>query len=563
MTRLTTRSVPWRAQQQLLARGVPDLLANLFAARGVRSADELDYALGALLAPAQLRQADAAAELLADTIAARRRILIVADYDCDGATACAVGIRGLRALGASVDFLVPNRFEHGYGLTPEIVRIAAQRKPDLLVTVDNGIASVAGVAEARTLGMQTLVTDHHLPGDALPEATAIVNPNQPGCSFASKSLAGVGVMFYVLVQLRATLRARGVFAATREPNFSALLDLVALGTVADVVRLDHNNRVLVSQGLRRMREGKACAGIQALFRIAGRDITKASAWDLGFGIGPRVNAAGRLGDMSLGIECLVTDDIGHAMAIAQQLDGLNRERQVIAADMQDQALAVLDRLDTAGTASVALFDPGWHQGVVGILASRIRDAAHRPAIAFARGDNGEIKGSGRSIPGLHLRDALDLLSKQAPGLLLRFGGHATAAGLTLLERDLETFRALFEATVDGLLDPAQRTRTLETDGSLAEGHASLLGARMLDDQVWGQGFPAPVFLDEFVVERQRVLKERHLKLLLRRGRARFDAIWFNAPASAPERVRAAYRLDINSWQGVENVQLVIEHLEAA
>ena len=567
MTRISTRRVPLKASLMLEQQGVAPLLARLFAARGITGAADLDTQLTALLPPTLLRGADDAACLLADAIAARQHLLIVADYDCDGATACAVGLRALRSFGATVDYLVPNRFEYGYGLTPEIVRLAAQGqpKPDLLITVDNGIASVEGVAEAKRLGIATLITDHHLPGETLPDAVAIVNPNQPGCAFPSKALAGVGVMFYVMLALRAELRRRGHFAARAEPNLAALLDLVALGTVADVVPLDRNNRVLVAQGLVRMREGRMQPGIQALFRAAGRSHETASTFDLGFALGPRLNAAGRLSDMALGIECLSTDDPARAMNIAQELDALNRERRIIEVGMQDEALLLLDSIaqdaSSGARASVTLFDPQWHQGVIGILASRIKERLHRPTFAFARGNAGELKGSGRAIPGLHLRDALDLVAKRHPGLLLRFGGHAAAAGVTLREDDLPLFEQSFEEVAQALLSPADLTRTLETDGALETGHMSLDSARLLQQQIWGQGFPAPMFSDEFNVDRQRILKDKHLKLSLSKNGVRFEAIQFNFAESAPGRIRAAYRLAVNEYNGVASVQLVLEHLE--
>ena len=563
MTRILTRRTPQVARERLEYEGVHPLLARLYAARGIARAADLDTALSALLDPSLLKGAAEAATLLADAIAAKRRLLIVADYDCDGATACAVGVRALSAFGAEVSYLVPNRFDYGYGLTPEVVRLAAERKPDVIITVDNGIASVDGVAEAKRLGIATLVTDHHLPGDELPAAECIVNPNQPGCGFPSKSIAGVGVMFYVVLALRAELRRRGAFNASPEPNLAALLDLVALGTVADVVKLDRNNRILVAQGLARIRQGKLQPGLRALFRVAGRESERASTFDLGFALGPRLNAAGRLADMSLGIECLVTDDLGQALNIAQQLDQLNRERRSIETDMQDQALAFLDTIDATDRASLSLYDPAWHQGVVGILASRVKDKLHRPVIAFARGNAGELKGSGRSIAGLHLRDALDLVSKRAPGLLLRFGGHAAAAGLTLREENLGNFEALFEAVVRGLVSPADLTRTLETDGPLEAGRMTLESARLLEGEIWGQGFPAPLFSDEFDVDKQRILKDRHLKLTLRKGAARFEAIQFNFAGSVPATVHAAYRLAVNEFNGISSVQLVLEHMEPA
>jgi len=563
MTRILTRKTPQVARERLEYEGVHPLLARLYAARGIAHAVDLDTALSSLLDPSLLKEAAEAATLLADALAAKRRLLIVADYDCDGATACAVGVRALSAFSADVSYLVPNRFDYGYGLTPEVVRLAAERKPDVIITVDNGIASVEGVAEAKRLGIATLVTDHHLPGDELPAADVIVNPNQPGCGFPSKSIAGVGVMFYVMLALRAELRKRGAFNAAPEPNLAALLDLVALGTVADVVKLDRNNRILVAQGLARIRQGKMQPGLRALFRVAGRESERASTFDLGFALGPRLNAAGRLADMSLGIECLVTDDLGRALNIAQQLDQLNRERRSIETDMQDQALALLEGIVATERASLALYDPAWHQGVVGLLASRVKDKLHRPVIAFARGNEGELKGSGRSIAGLHLRDALDLVSKQAPGLLLRFGGHAAAAGLTLREENLERFGELFEQAVQGLVSPADLTRTIETDGPLEAGWMSLESARLLEREIWGQGFPAPVFSDEFQVDKQRILKDRHLKLTLRKGAAHFEAIQFNFAESAPPVVRAAYRLAVNEFNGLASVQLVLEHIEPA
>ncbi|NMQ29600.1 single-stranded-DNA-specific exonuclease RecJ [Candidatus Accumulibacter phosphatis] len=577
MTTLHSRRVSPRVQWQLEQQGLHPLLARIYAARGIVMRSELDYDFPSLLPPTRLTHAAQAAVLLADAIARQAKILIVADYDCDGATACAVGIRALRAFGARVDYLVPNRFTYGYGLSPDIVDLAAQSSPDLIVTVDNGIASVDGVARARELGIATLITDHHLPGDELPAAACIVNPNQPGCDFPSKALAGVGVMFYVMLALRAELRQRDWFAAAsgrREPKLATLLDLVALGTVADVVKLDHNNRVLVSQGLQRIRQGRLTPGIAAIFRAAGRTPTQASSSDLGFIIGPRLNAAGRLADMSLGIECLITDDPGRAMNIAQQLDALNRERREIEAGMQEQALLLIEKAgaDAAATmpadphsaaVGVSLFDADWHQGVVGIVAARIKERLHRPVFAFARGegDGGEIKGSGRSVPGLHLRDALDLVGKRAPGLLLRFGGHAMAAGVTIKECDLPRFRELFAQVAEELLAPADRTRTLETDGGLESGYYSIATARLLEAEVWGQGFPPPLFEDDFVVESQRILKDKHLKLRLRKGAQRLDAIQFNFSHTPGNTIRAAYRLAINDYNGVQTPQLMIEHIE--
>jgi single-stranded-DNA-specific exonuclease len=568
---ILTRPIPARARDMLVQQGLHPVLAQLYAARGVTDKSEVQSEFSSLIPPGRLLHADHAATLLADAIAAKQRLLIVADYDCDGATACAVGVRALSAFGADVSYLVPNRFEFGYGLTPEIVDLAARaaRRPDLLITVDNGIASNEGVARANALGIATLITDHHLPGDALPAATCIVNPNQPGCDFPSKAIAGVGVMFYVMLALRAELRRRGRFGEQAEFNLASLLDLVALGTVADVVRLDRNNRILVAQGLKRIREGKMQAGIAALLRVAGREARRTSCFDLGFAAGPRLNAAGRLADMALGIECLITDDTARALNIAQDLDRLNRERREIEATMQEQALTMLEGLGSDVDAgpheaySLTLFDPAWHQGVVGILAARIKDRRHRPVIAFAAGNAGELKGSGRSIAGLHLRDALDLVAKRAPGLILRFGGHAAAAGLTIRAEGLAQFGELFESTVRGLLAAADLERSTETDGALESAYMNLDTIRMLEREVWGQGFPQPLFCDRFAVASQRVVGEKHLKLRLQKDGKSFDAIRFNSLAPAGAAIRAAYRLAVNEYNGVQSVQLIVEDWENA
>jgi single-stranded-DNA-specific exonuclease len=563
MTRILDRPIPPRSSAMLEQQGIHPLLARLYAARGVQDRSQIDYSLQAMLAPDSLTGASDAAIMLADAIEADARLLIVADYDCDGATACAIGIRALRAMGASVSYLVPNRFEYGYGLTPEIVDLAAHTEPDMIITVDNGIASVDGVARANELGISVLVTDHHLPGDTLPAADVIVNPNQPGCTFASKAIAGCGVMFYVMLALRAELRRRGAFEGREAPNLGNLLDLVALGTVADVVRLDHNNRVLVTQGMQRIRAGNLTPGLRALFAAAGREPSRAHSFDLGFAIGPRLNAAGRLSDMAIGIECLITDDFARALTLAEQLDAMNRERRDIEQGMQQEAEAQLAGIDIGESTSLSLFHPDWHQGVIGIVASRIKERAHRPTVAFARGNEGELKGSGRSIPGLHLRDALDLVSKREPGLIIRFGGHAMAAGLTLREDDLARFRATFEQAVADMVEPAALTRTIETDGALEASLMNLHAATLMEAETWGQGFPPPVFADRFEVRNQRLLKDKHLKLALVKDGASFDAIWFNRAEPLPAQVRAAYRLDINEYQGVRRVQLMVEHAEPA
>ena len=564
--KIVERSFEERDRRTLLDAGLHPLLARLYAALRIRSALELDYGPSRLLVPGAMKGLPDAARLLADAIEARKRLLIVADYDADGATACAVGLRALRSLGAQVDYLVPDRFKLGYGLSPELVDLAALRKPDLLITVDNGIASVEGVARARSLGIATLITDHHLPGAELPQAECIVNPNQPGCEFPSKALAGVGVMFYVMVALRSELRKRNAFQDSKEPNLGSLTDLVALGTIADVVPLDANNRNLVAQGLKRLREGRGQAGLVALLRAAGRSDRDVSSFDLGFVLGPRLNAAGRLADMSTGIECLTTDDEARAANLAQELDRLNRERRSIEAGMLQQASDKLKELGVDEAKSI-FFHPDWHQGVVGILASRLKDRLHRPVICFARGEeHGKLvlKGSGRSIAGLHLRDCLDLVSKREPGLIVRFGGHSQAAGLTIASADRERFAAAFERALEELLPAEARLRTLETDGSLDAPHFTLDVARMLEAQIWGQGFPQPLFCDTFDVEARRVVGERHLKLQLKKEGRRYEAMYFNAAAQSEtplNRIRAAYRLAVNEFNGMKNVQINVEHLE--
>jgi single-stranded-DNA-specific exonuclease len=564
MTRITTRPCSFRTSEMLRQGGVHPVLARLYAARGLTDTRELSSELAALMAPSGLLHIDAAAVFLADAIGAGKKMVIVADYDCDGATACATALRGLRAMGATVDYIVPNRFEYGYGLTPEIVELTARQKaPDIIITVDNGIASIDGVAEANRRGIEVVVTDHHLPADTLPAARVIVNPNQPECGFPSKHLAGVGVVFYVLLALRAELRRRGVFDAKTQPKLDSLLDLVALGTVADVVRLDPNNRILVAQGIKRMRAGRMHPGVAALLRVAGREARSASPFDLGFALGPRLNAAGRLDDMSLGIECLVTDDEGRAWAIAQQLNDINLKRREIEAEMQDAALLHLDEYQPAASSTISVFDAGWHQGVIGIVASRLKEKFYRPTITFAPGAEGWIKGSGRSIPGFHLRDALDLVSKRAPSLIDKFGGHAMAAGLTIRADAFDAFAQAFEAVGKAWLSAAQLERVIETDGPLEDAYYTTQFIELMEGQVWGQGFAPPVFCDEFRVISQRILKERHLKLLLERNGQRYDAIWFGHTASLGERARIAFRLDANEYNGVTKVQLMVEHAEAA
>jgi len=604
--RLVDRDVPPRTAWALEQAGLHPLLARLFAARGVRGADELDDALARLLPPSGLLGSDEAAVLLADAIGAGSRICVVADYDCDGATACAVVIRGLRMLGAdpaTLSYVVPDRRIHGYGLTPQIVDLVVARGADVLVTVDNGIASLEGVAHAQAAGLAVVITDHHLPvkgadgAVVLPAADVIVNPNQPGCAFASKHIAGVGVAFYVLLTLRAELRERGEFdavagaaaspsegaqsptrtrspsgsvpsptASTRaapsrpQPRLDALLDLVALGTVADVVRLDRNNRCLVAQGLRRIRAGRVHAGIAALFAVAGRDPSQASAADFGFAIAPRLNAAGRLADMTLGIECLLSDDAARATELAAMLDAINRERRTIEATMRDDAEAQVDRafaLSGEAEPALAVFDPSFHEGVVGIIASRLKDRLHRPSFVFALGQDGALKGSGRSIDGFHLRDALDLVSKRHPGLLVRFGGHSMAAGCTIAAADFETFRAALQVVAREGLGAGAVERTIFSDGPLGAEHFDAATARLLDDQVWGAAFDAPIFCDAVEVVSQRLVGDKHLKLAVRVGGVVRDAIWFGRVEPVGDRVRLAWRLGLDAYNGIERVQMIV------
>ena len=549
------------------------LLARIYTTRGVRTPAELDLALAQLLPPAQLRNADAAAVLLADAVAADKKLLVIGDFDADGATSTALAVSLLRQFGArEVDYLVPNRFEYGYGLTPEIVALAATRDPAVIITVDNGISSLDGVESARARGIATLITDHHLAGRTLPRADVIVNPNQPGCAFPSKNLAGVGVIFYVMLALRAQLRLRGWFAQRAEPNLAHYTDLVALGTVADVVPLDHNNRILVAAGLQRIRAGLARPGIAALLDVASRDPRTVVASDLGFAVGPRINAAGRLDDMSIGIECLLSEDPARAAALAMQLHRLNQDRRLIESDMQEQALRELARLELVQEAepplAMTLYQPGWHQGVIGILASRIKDRIHRPTIAFADGDPGQIKGSARSIPGIHIRDILDAVAVRHPGLISKFGGHAMAAGLSLARQDYEAFSRAFVEEVARHAEDVELQAVLDSDGELAEAEFQLeLATALRFAGPWGQHFPEPVFDGVFQIVSQRLVGEKHLKLVLfpASGSVLLDAIAFNVdlavwPDPSIEQVEIAYRLDVNEYRGQRSVQLMVEHI---
>ena len=576
--KIQVRDVPPRSVWALQQGGVHPLLAQLYAARGVHSMGELDEALSRLLPPASLHGAQEAAQLLADTMAAGRKICVVADYDCDGATACAVALRGLQLLGAKhVGYLVPDRVIDGYGLTAPIAERVKATGADLLVTVDNGIASLDGVARARALGMQVLVTDHHLPAlkdgqIVLPDADVIVNPNQPACSFESKSIAGVGVMFYVLLALRAELRARGIFTEQNQPKVDSLLPLVALGTVADVVKLDANNRRLVAQGLKRIRLGAMPPGVAALFTAASRNAAVATTFDFGFALGPRINAAGRLSDMTLGIECLLTDDAARADELAKMLDGINRERRDIESGMRDQAQLSADAMvdsralgESGPPPAIAIFGPDFHEGVVGIVASRIKDKLHRPTFVFAAsqapGKEHELKGSGRSIPGFHLRDALDLVAKRCPGVLLRFGGHAMAAGCTIVEENFEIFEGALQQVAREWLDAAMLMRRLDTDGPLPAEFRRTDVVDTLHKEVWGQGFAAPTFSEEVEVVSQRLVGEKHLALKLKHQGQPVDGIWFGHTDPLPARVKLAFRLDADEWQGVRRVRFLIEAAE--
>ena len=569
--KISNRDVPPRAAWVLEQAGVHPLLARLYASRGVSAMDELDNGLHRLLPPAGLKGAADAAVLLADAIAGNKRLCIVADYDCDGATACAVGLRGLQLLGAQqLGYIVPDRVLDGYGLTGPIAQRVKDSGADVLITVDNGIASLEGVARARQLGLQVLVTDHHLPASELPDAHVIVNPNQPGCTFESKSIAGVGVMFYVLLALRSELRQRGVWTQQTQPKLDALLPLVALGTVADVVKLDANNRRLVAQGLKRVRAGLVPAGLASLFTAAGRVAKVATTFDFGFALGPRINAAGRLSDMTLGIECLMTDDTTRADELAKMLDAINRERRVIEGDMREQAMNIAESLFDEGEEpppAVCVFDPDFHEGVVGIVASRIKDKLHRPTFVFAAsqapGKEHELKGSGRSIAGFHLRDALDLVAKRHPGVLLRFGGHAMAAGCTIAEENLDLFQQGLSDVALEWLDAATLMRRLVTDGPLAAEYRRVDLVDALHKEVWGQGFAPPMFSEEVEVLSQRLVGEKHLALKLKHQGVPIDGIWFGHTDNLPARVKIAFRLDADEWNGQRKLKFLIEGAEIA
>ena len=572
--KIIARDIPPRAVWTLEQAGIHPLLAQLYAARGVQNTQELDDGLARLIPPGEMLGTSAAATLLADAIAANQKLCIVADYDCDGATACAVGIRGLKLLGAKhVSYIVPDRVVDGYGLTPPISERVKASGADMLITVDNGIASFEGVAAAKALGLQVLVTDHHLPASVngqivVPAADVIVNPNQPGCTFESKSIAGVGVMFYVLLALRAELRQRGVFDAQTQPKLDTLLPLVALGTVADVVKLDANNRRLVAQGLKRVRALTLPAGLAALFVAAGRSAPAATTFDFGFALGPRINAAGRLSDMTLGIECLLTDDAARGDELAKMLDGINRQRREIEGDMREQAFNIAESLFDEGDEpppAICVFDPDFHEGVVGIVASRIKDKLHRPTFVFAAsaapGKEHELKGSGRSIPGFHLRDALDLVAKRYPGVLLRFGGHAMAAGCTIAEENFDAFEHGLNEVAREWLDASTLTRRLDTDGPLKPEFRRVELVDVLHKEVWGQGFAPPTFSEEVEVISQRLVGEKHMALKLKHQGQPVDGMWFGHTEPLPARVKLAFRLDADAWNGVRRVRFLVEAAE--
>lgn len=548
------------------------LLSRIYSARGVRSVDELELSLRDLEPYHRLKGIESAVAALLPVVLEQKKLLVVGDFDADGATSTALVLRAMRMLGAqNLDYLVPDRFGLGYGLSPGLVDVAKERLPDLIMTVDNGIASVSGVQAAADAGIPVLVTDHHLPGDELPDALAMVNPNQPGCEFPSKSACGCTVAFYLMLALRAELVRQGVFDKSNAPNLTALVDLVALATVADVVPLDRNNRILVEQGLRRIRSGVAQPGVLALLQVAGKDYRRITSTDFGFAIGPRINAAGRLTDMSLGIECLLTDDAAYALEMATELDSLNRERRQIEQSMQADALTLLDRIgdDQTRQTGVCLFHPEWHQGVIGILASRIKERLYRPVIAFAPGDDGTLKGSARSIPGLHMRDALDLTDKRHPGLISKFGGHAMAAGLTLNADGFSAFSQAFDSVCAELMNESDLHHRLDTDGELTAADFSLeLAETLRVSGPWGQGFPEPLFEGEFRLLQQRLVGGNHLKLMLQttHSDAPLDAICFNIdtevwPDYQREKVRCVYQLDVNEYRGQRSLQLLIRHIE--
>ena len=565
--RIATRPINPQLQSALQAAGANPLIAQLYAARNVADSSELNDSLKQLIPYTQLTNCTAAASRLADAIAARQKILIIADYDADGATACSVAMKGLASMGAAVDFFVPNRFEHGYGLTPELANIAHAKGADLIVTVDNGISSAEGVAHAKALGLDVIVTDHHIAGSVVPDCI-IVNPNQRGCTFPSKSIAGVGVIFYVLIALRAELRARDYFSGClniAEPKLDELLDLVALGTVADVVALDHNNRILVSQGLKRIRAGKMSHGIRALFQTARCSAQKAQPFDFGYKIAPRINAAGRLDDMSIGIACLLSGSLNEAESMASELNDLNQTRQEIEQEMLTDILADCPSALPSEQTTLCVYRDSFHQGVVGIVASRLKEKFYRPVFVFAPDDDGNYRGSGRSIAGVHLRDVLDAISKRAPDIIIKFGGHAMAAGLTLRQGSLKTFGDLFEDIVRSQVNEDTLSQTFLTDGSLKASDITLANAQLINAQIWGQGFPPPSFADTFQVLRQQSMgaDKKHTKAWLAKEGQEFEAMFWRCEDTLPRDIRVVYRPTVNEWRGNTELQLYVDYWEAA
>jgi len=565
--RIATRPINPQLQSALQAAGANPLIAQLYAARNVADSSELNDSLKQLIPYTQLTNCTAAASRLADAIQAKQKILIIADYDADGATACSVAMKGLASMGAVVDFFVPNRFEHGYGLTPELADIAHAKGADLIVTVDNGISSAEGVARAKALGLDVIVTDHHIAGSVVPDCI-IVNPNQRGCAFPSKSMAGVGVIFYVLIALRAELRARDYFSGClnrAEPKLDELLDLVALGTVADVVALDHNNRILVSQGLKRIRAGKMSHGIRALFQTARCSAQKAQPFDFGYKIAPRINAAGRLDDMSIGIACLLSGSLNEAESMAGELNDLNQTRQEIEQEMLTDILAECPSALPSEQTTLCVYRDSFHQGVVGIVASRLKEKFYRPVFVFAPDDDGNYRGSGRSIAGVHLRDVLDAISKRAPDIIIKFGGHAMAAGLTLRSGSLKTFGDLFEDIVRSQVNEDTLSQTFLTDGSLKASDITLANAQLINAQIWGQGFPPPSFADTFQVLRQQSMgaDKKHTKAWLAKEGQEFEAMFWRCEDTLPRDIRVVYRPTVNEWRGNTELQLYVDYWEAA
>ena len=565
--RIATRPINSQLQSALQAAGANPLIAQLYAARNVADSSELNDSLKQLIPYTQLTNCTAAASRLADAIQAKQKILIIADYDADGATACSVAMKGLASMGAAVDFFVPNRFEHGYGLTPELADIAHAKGADLIVTVDNGISSAEGVARAKALGLDVIVTDHHIAGSVVPDCI-IVNPNQRGCAFPSKSIAGVGVIFYVLIALRAELRQRGYFSGCpnrAEPKLDELLDLVALGTVADVVALDHNNRILVSQGLKRIRAGKMSHGIRALFQTARCSAQKAQPFDFGYKIAPRINAAGRLDDMSIGIACLLSGSLNEAESMASELNELNQTRQEIEQEMLTDILAECPSALPREQTTLCMYRDSFHQGVVGIVASRLKEKFYRPVFVFAPDDDGNYRGSGRSIAGVHLRDVLDAISKRAPDIIIKFGGHAMAAGLTLRQGSLKTFGDLFEDIVRSQVNEDTLSQTFLTDGSLKASDITLANAQLINAQIWGQGFPPPSFADTFQVLRQQSMgaDKKHPKAWLAKEGQEFEAMFWRCEDTLPRDIRVVYRPTVNEWRGNTELQLYVDYWEAA